>query len=232
MAHPSHQAPPPEARCATHTDVAATLVCVRCGDFACSACISPYAKSLCNRCSPRTRAASTPDAPSAVQYHPVSVPKFVILEVCSLGLYQMYWSYRCWQYIKARDHSDISPALRGFFGRVTYFWLMNDIARAGSASNKVGAQESLLTLMPESVRWLLAVGLVVSTMSQRAPWPWGAFALLSFAFVLPSVLSIQQINLAHGIKPTAWGMRTKHWAAAMFVVGLWLLIIRAAIALH
>ncbi len=53
-------------------------------------------------------------------YFPVSTTKLVVLSVCTLGLYQLYWFYKHWQQIKQNERSDISPFWRTFF---TIFYL-------------------------------------------------------------------------------------------------------------
>jgi hypothetical protein len=52
-------------------------------------------------------------------FFPVSVGKFVVLSFFTLGIYKLYWFDRNWRRIKAREHSDISPAFRTLFA---YFY--------------------------------------------------------------------------------------------------------------
>lgn len=53
------------------------------------------------------------------KFYPVSLPKFIVLSFVTLGLYQLYWYYRNWCYIKRADNVDILPFARAFFSG---FW--------------------------------------------------------------------------------------------------------------
>lgn len=54
-----------------------------------------------------------------MDYYPVSIFKFMVFYIGTMGLYAMYWNYKNWQYIQRRDQSQIMPFARGFF---YYFW--------------------------------------------------------------------------------------------------------------
>lgn len=47
-------------------------------------------------------------------YIPTS--RLIILSIVSVGLYEAYWIYRNWRYIKERDGLNIHPFWRGWFG--------------------------------------------------------------------------------------------------------------------
>ena len=51
----------------------------------------------------------------------VGTVKVFIMSLCTLGIYQLYWMYRHWRLIQARDRSDIMPFWRAFFG-VIWCW--------------------------------------------------------------------------------------------------------------
>lgn len=53
------------------------------------------------------------DAPLFL-YIPTS--RLIVLSIVSMGLYELYWIYKNWRYIKERDGLNISPFWRGFFG--------------------------------------------------------------------------------------------------------------------
>ena len=55
-------------------------------------------------------------------YYPVTLPKFIILWIASLGFYPMYWFYRNFRYIRDQQKSAIMPTPRGIF---YYFWYFN-----------------------------------------------------------------------------------------------------------
>jgi len=41
--------------------------------------------------------------------------RLILLSIASLGLYEAYWIYKNWRYIKERDNLAITPFWRGFF---------------------------------------------------------------------------------------------------------------------
>lgn len=46
----------------------------------------------------------------------MSVTKLIVMSVLTFTLYEFYWIYRNWAYVKARDELDISPFWRSWFG--------------------------------------------------------------------------------------------------------------------
>lgn len=46
----------------------------------------------------------------------VPISRFILLSIVSGGMYEAYWIYKNWQYVKERDHLEFSPFWRGFFG--------------------------------------------------------------------------------------------------------------------
>ncbi|MFW2439494.1 MAG: DUF3857 domain-containing protein [Arenicellales bacterium] len=55
-----------------------------------------------------------------IHYYPVSSAKVFILSIATLGIYLIYWFYKNWVYVKARDKSSIIPWGRAlFYG----FWM-------------------------------------------------------------------------------------------------------------
>jgi hypothetical protein len=47
-------------------------------------------------------------------YIPVS--RLIVMSIVSFGIYEFYWIYKNWRYVKERDNLDISPFWRGWFG--------------------------------------------------------------------------------------------------------------------
>jgi len=46
----------------------------------------------------------------------ISPARLIIASIVSFGLYEAYWIYKNWQYIKKRDSLNIRPFWRGIFG--------------------------------------------------------------------------------------------------------------------
>ena len=140
---------------------------------------NPYA-------SPDFRVADLPSrqASSESPFFAVSLSKLVIMSVCTLGLYEIYWFYRNWRCIRHREQSNIAPALRALvalfycyqcFARVRAY----DIEKNGSSSLAAGS---------------LAVGWIVATLLWKLPDPYWWLSLLAFVFLLPVQARANRLN--------------------------------------
>ena len=50
-------------------------------------------------------------------YFPVSLLKLVIMSTCTFGIYELYWFYRNWCFVRTREAPEIMPFWRAFFSR-------------------------------------------------------------------------------------------------------------------
>lgn len=81
-----------------------------------------------------------PDAPSNIEpialetpFFAVSILKFSILSMCTLGFYGIYWFYRNWKLIEPRAPYNISPVWRSIFGIFFCYSCFSHMARHGEA---------------------------------------------------------------------------------------------------
>ncbi len=123
------------------------------------------------------------------QFYPVSLVKFFILSVFSLGLYSAYWSYKNWQYIKyEKDRPDIWPVARAIFSPLWYYplylWLVVDRDQ----------RESQPFLIPAWTAVFLFVGyLGYNSMSWESDWGNWDY-LIPFIVFAPLVMYVNKIN--------------------------------------
>lgn len=61
------------------------------------------------------------------EQHIISVEKFVLLSVLTLGLYEVWWMYKAWRFFQQQEKSDISPAARAIFSLFFLYSLMEKI---------------------------------------------------------------------------------------------------------
>jgi len=63
---------------------------------------------------------SIPPMPHTGQLSPlflrIPVARLILLSIVSFSLYEAYWLYKNWQYVKQRDNLNIRPFWRGLFG--------------------------------------------------------------------------------------------------------------------
>ncbi|MCX6928586.1 MAG: DUF4339 domain-containing protein [Verrucomicrobia bacterium] len=58
--------------------------------------------------------------PNAVEKSPlflhIPISRLILMSILSFSLYEAYWIYRNWRYVRERDNLDIRPFWRGMFG--------------------------------------------------------------------------------------------------------------------
>ncbi len=95
---------------------------------------------------PRAEGGNGTDSPAAPLYFPVSIMKFLVLSVCTFGIYQFYWFYTNWKIIKRREGSNISPFWRTFFIFLFCYALFDRIRKSAASLNaETAINPSLLT---------------------------------------------------------------------------------------
>ena len=64
---------------------------------------------------------------SEPQFFYVSETRFMAMSILSFGIFNSYWMYKNWQFLKNRDNLDIMPFWRGIFGIFFIHSLLNKI---------------------------------------------------------------------------------------------------------
>ena len=105
-----------------------------------------------------------------------STLKFVVMSICTFGLYELYWFYKNWVQVKARDGTSISPFWRAFFAP---FWAYSYFKYVKTSANENEVPESL------SIGLLAGMYFIAVALSQ-SPDPYWLIGFLSFAFILPA----------------------------------------------
>ena len=117
-------------------------------------------------------------------FFPVSIPKLVVLSICTFGLYEVYWFYKNWQLIKARERSSILPVPRAIFA---VFYCYACFARVRDF-DAPGLPE------PKLAAGLLAAAWIVLTLLQRLPDQYWLISFLAVAPILPVQNVANRIN--------------------------------------
>lgn len=113
----------------------------------------------------------------------VSVFKFAVMSLCTLGLYQIYWFYRNWRSIKGRDGSNISPPLRSIFSIFYCYPCFDRIRREMSEED-----------MPKIAAGPLASGWIIAQLVSQLPGPLWLISLPAFVFFIPVQRAANQVN--------------------------------------
>jgi hypothetical protein len=61
------------------------------------------------------------------RYFPVSIPKLIIMSVCTFGIYELYWFYKQWQFEMKRTPQKLSPFWRAIFAIIFCYPLFQRI---------------------------------------------------------------------------------------------------------
>ena len=133
------------------------------------------------------RAAATTEDVQAYRNAPlfaVSLPKFVVMSVCTLGLYEFYWCYRHWQAERRREEENLSPFWRTVFAPVWVFALLPRI-------------QSLTTKHGVPATWSatgLALAFLLLNAAWRLPDPVWLVCLLTCLPLIPVQQSVNRLN--------------------------------------
>lgn len=115
----------------------------------------------------------------------LSLNKFILLSVLTLGLYEIWWMYKAWRFFKQKDNLDIKPAARAMFSMFFLHALFEKIK--GFAKQK-GTSASYAST------WLF-IGFVLFTFLSRLPEPYWLISVLSIVFLIPPFQALNEAKL-------------------------------------
>jgi hypothetical protein len=132
-------------------------------------------------------------------YFPVSIGKFILMSVVTGGLYELYWSYRNWSYIKQQHGLKILPFWRAWFTLFFHYDLLK----------RMKVDLGQLVPVDYSAGWL-TVAYVLLNLAWRLPDPFFYVAFLAFLPVLPVVGAVNAANLG-AVSPESMNSRLSGW---------------------
>lgn len=91
------------------------------------------------------------DAVIAPLYFPVSPLKLVVMSVCTIGIYELYWQYKNWSLIKEREKLDIRPFWRAWFA---FFFCYPLFKRIRTTAQSLNMKRSIAA-GPLAVGWII-----------------------------------------------------------------------------
>jgi hypothetical protein len=118
-----------------------------------------------------------PGRPGGGQPFVTSTAKFIAMSLCTFGVYELYWSYKNWRYVRDRDMTDIRPFWRAIFYPVWHYSLLSEL-------NKVVRSRALESAV---YRVFLASSLILLGAMWRLPDPFWLVSMLTFLPFLPAV---------------------------------------------
>jgi hypothetical protein len=118
------------------------------------------------------------------EFFPVALHKFVVLSLCTLSFYTLYWCYQNWWRIRERTGEQLSPFWRAVFEP---FWVFSLFSRIRGHARERGV----------AAAWdstVLGLGYLLLCAMGSLPDPWWLAGLGGFIPFLPVVQTIQQLN--------------------------------------
>jgi hypothetical protein len=139
--------------------------------------VNPYAPPV------EVSSSVAPSAQPLFLYIPTT--RLIVLSIVSMSLYEAYWIYKNWQYIKVRDNLPIRPIARGVFGVFYCHRLLTRMYRdAESRAVQVPA------FSPSNLATGWVVLMILSNLVSRAP---GVVPTILAAFI-PSFLCLVPVQ--------------------------------------
>lgn len=105
----------------------------------------------------------------------LSLNQFIILCICTLGLYELWWTYKAWKHFELKENLDINSIGRTIFLIFFQYELYQKIKRYSQEVNyQIDFQSGYLVF-----------GLIVSNLLGKLPEPFWLISIVSFIFLIP-----------------------------------------------
>lgn len=124
----------------------------------------------------------------------VSTRRFIVMSLCTIGLYPLYWCYQNWRRVRISSSEDLSPLWRAVFAPLWGFSLFRRIRDRAAAAGVPIAWDSNL----------LATIYLLFGMAGMLPEPWSFISLFSFVAIIPVQRTAQRVNARLADPGTHW----------------------------
>ncbi|WP_028294110.1 hypothetical protein [Oceanobacter kriegii] len=126
----------------------------------------------------------TEDTSNTPIYFAVSPLKLVVMSICTMGIYELYWFYKNWVLIKEREKLNIMPFWRAVFA---YFFCYSFFKKVEASAVDASLERSLSP-------GLLAAGWIIVTLLWKLPAPFWLITYFAVIFLLPVQALVDNIN--------------------------------------
>lgn len=123
----------------------------------------------------------------------VSIQKFIVMNLLSLGYYGLFWYYMNWSYLKERQSIRCLPVLNGCFKDLNFYWFYlryNKVTKGKYYENNPFNWMMLFF----SILNLSVTGITILTAMEKIHYGWQMLYGLSWLLFLPLLTKINQQN--------------------------------------
>lgn len=155
----------------------------------------------------------------------IPVTRLVVMSIISMGLYEVYWIYRNWCYLKERDDLKIQPFWRGFFG-VFYFHGVLKAILADQQTNAI--EKASFSAGGLATGWIIFVllGSQIGRSSEATLSFLGTLlSMASVLFILPVQNYINRVNQRITPPPPYTSWSAGHIVCLVWGIIIWILIL-------
>lgn len=152
----------------------------------------------------------------ALALYPMSELKLVVMSICTLGVYEVWWFYRNWKLRRDHRGRDVWPVARGLFCPIFAFSLFEDVREEAGRAGVAVAWSS----------GLRAVTFFVLNALGRLPDPYWLVTLAAFIPLLDVQATINAVNARRG-QPARVDSTFTGWNRAGIVLGGLFLLLAA-----
>jgi hypothetical protein len=155
----------------------------------------------------------------------ISTARLIAMSIVSLGLYEAYWIYHNWRYLKERDRRQIMPFWRGIFGIFFIHSLLTEIQDDRFTNRILPATFSAGAL---ATGWvvLMLIERVLGRIENPAMNTLGlVIGLPTVLFLVPVQKYINEVNEASGAHPVYYRFSAGHITCLVIGLLAWPLIL-------
>ncbi len=158
-------------------------------------------------------------------YLHIPVGRLILLGLLSMGLYEAYWIYRNWRYVKERDGLEIRPFWRGIFGIFFVYGILKRIREDAELNRIEPATFSPGGLAAGWIVLVLAGNLLAKSSDLRVNLFGLLVALPSFLLFLPVQEYLQRVNVRRNPQAAHLPWTTGHWVCAVLGLISWMAVL-------
>jgi hypothetical protein len=127
-------------------------------------------------------------------FFPVSITKFVVMSICSFGLYELFWAYSNWFRISQRSDRKLRPSIRGLLGFIFYLSLFK---RLRGYATQHGLNVTWSPAVQFASYWFFSLFPFIIDGGRDS-----ALLYLSFLRLLPLLSAVGTIQRIHAVTPS------------------------------